>query len=160
MATGFRITYDQAQFKRIEAKLNGFEKAQVLHQTQADVAKFLQVKMQDYPPQKRVTRMQAFGKTFFSAKQRRYFFWALHNGNIKVPYHRTDELRRGWRIITAGNATTLTNAVPYAPLVQERNRQSRMQTIIGWRTVSYYLQMYKSEIGRVGLTNIRRWKDS
>ena len=44
----------------------------------------------DYPPPSR-------GKvTFKSAKQRRYFFWALKQGVITVPYVRTGKLGQSW----------------------------------------------------------------
>ena len=38
------------------------------------------------PPKRYVSRLQAYGKSFFTLKQQRYFFWALRKGIIKVPY--------------------------------------------------------------------------
>ena len=158
MAVGFTIRYNQAQFKKLSQKLSPDETKQVVHQTTDEVSEFFKRKMQDYPPQKRVTRQQAYGKTFFTDKQRRWFFGALNRGELEIPYRRTKKLAEGWTVLkgTRGERS-LTNITPYAPLVQDRSRQSRMMKIIGWRTVSYYLWRYASEIGRVGLVNVRRW---
>ncbi len=160
MTIGFRVTYNQAQFRHLSDKLSAIEIKQVITQSTKDVATFLQGKMQEYPPEKRVTRKQAYGVTFFTDKQRRWFFAALNSGELELPYRRTGALREGWRIMHVENKYALTNDVGYAGFVQERSQQSRMQRIIGWKTVSTQLQRYKSELGRVGMTNIRRWAKS
>jgi hypothetical protein len=49
----------------------------------------------EYPPQRRATMKQVRGKTFLTDKQRRYFFWALAKGEIKVPYRRTGRTGQG-----------------------------------------------------------------
>ena len=77
---------------------------------------------------------------------------------MTLPYQRTNTLKGGWITEPLGkDGTALFNETPYSELVQERTRQSRMMAIIGWHTVSYYLQRYSSEIGRVALQNVRRW---
>ena len=80
---GFRINiHPPGQFEKLSAKLNNFERKQVVHQTTVEVTQFLKGKMQEYPPEKRVTRKQAYGQTFFSDKQRRWFFAALQIGRV------------------------------------------------------------------------------
>ncbi len=158
---GIKIEIDQGQFQRLTAKLASFERQQVVHQTVHDTAVFMQGKMREYPPQISVTRAQAYGQTFQNDKQRRWFFAALRRGELTIPYKRTGHLADMWRVWEpAKNQAVLTNDTSYAGLVQERGKQSRMMTIIGWRTVSYWLQRYSSEIGRVALSNIRRWIES
>jgi hypothetical protein len=155
---GFRITYDQGQFKRLSAKLSPTETKKVIHQTTDEVTDFLLDKVREYPAQKSVTRNQAFGRTFESERQRRWFFWALRSGRIQVPYQRTGALGRAWRIVrSSGDVRILTNEAPAARYIFERGTQSRMMKMIGWKTVSYWLQRYRSEIGRVALANVRRW---
>lgn len=154
---GFAVRYDQAQFRRLQNKFSQTEVKQIIHQTTQEVTEFLQAKMQEAPPQKAVMRQQAFGTTFFTTKQRRWFFGALKRGELTIPYRRTGKLAANWRIQKQGAMRLLTNETPYVGYVQERNVQSRMMKIIGWRTVSYYLQRYSSEVGRVGIMNIKRW---
>ena len=88
------------------------------------------------PAQKYVSRRRAYGKPFFTAKQRRYFFWALKEGIIDVPYHRTGKLGKGWKVKRDPRAgwATITNAVPYAPYVQGMV-QSRHEKLGGWKRV-------------------------
>jgi hypothetical protein len=160
MPIGFRISYNQGQFKRLSNKLSPAESKALVDQTTKAVADFLLPKIQEYPPVKHVTRKQAYGVTFFTDKQRRWFWAALRSGELELPYRRTGTLRQGWHIASTKSSTyTLTNATEYAGLVQERGQQSRMMRIIGWKTPSTFLQQYKSEIGRVGIANVRRWKD-
>jgi len=42
---------------------------------------------------------------FVSPKQRKYFFWALREGIIKVPYERTGNYGRAWQVVK-GNENT------------------------------------------------------
>jgi hypothetical protein len=44
-----------------------------------------------YPPQTRKPQ------PFKTARQRKYFFWALRTGKIQVPYRRKDKVKKGWR---------------------------------------------------------------
>jgi len=158
---GLAIKYSQAQFKKLSDKLSDFERGRVVHQSTQDVAEFMQDKLRRYPAQKHVTRAQAFGQTFQSDKQRRWFFAALGSGELTLPYQRTNALAQGWDVRPLGSdGVQLINETPYAGYVMERSKQSRMAKLIGWQTVSYWLQRYGSEIGRVALKNIRRWKDS
>ena len=55
----------------------------------------LRVAMQKYPPQ-----IVGLRHGPMTPKQRRYFFWALRNGRIKVPYRRTKTLGRSWSNVT------------------------------------------------------------
>jgi len=150
MAVRISFEYDQGQFARLRDKLNFVERKQVLWQTVRQTAEFIAKKLRDeQPPYKYVSRQQAFGVTFFSDRQRRYFFWALREGIINVPYRRTGALAAGWKVDVSGTQATVTNAVPSAPYVQSRPRQSRMMTMIGWPTVEDYVDKYEGEIGRI-----------
>jgi hypothetical protein len=85
------------------------------------------------PKQKYVTRKRAYGKSFFTRKQQRYFFWALKEGIIDVPYKRTGTLGRSWSVKYGGNSwATITNSAPYAPFVQGFD-QSRHEKLVGWK---------------------------
>lgn len=92
--------------------------------------------LKHYPAYKYVSRRTAYGKPFFTERQRRWFFWALGSGNLKLPYTRTMTLKNGWQ--KTGNKwnPVIRNTVPYAHHVMSDDKQSRMSKKIGWRTIS------------------------
>lgn len=104
--------------------------------------------MRKYPPKKKVSRKQAYGVTFFSDKQRRFFFWALKSGAINVPYGRTQALSRGWRKVGEGRSAFLANESPYGVYMYDDVRQSRMSKLIGWKTLGQTLKERTKEIVR------------
>jgi len=114
-----------------------------------------------YPPRKRVTRRQAYGRPFETPKQRRFFFWALRAGVIQVPYRRgqspgSEDLGNRWAVKKAagGLAYIVGNNASYVRWVQDSTRQARMMRIIGWKTAQDVVKeeaptvakMVKSEI--------------
>lgn len=108
--------------------------------------------LKTYPPQKRVTRSQAYGGNgFFSDKQRRWFFAALRRGEIDTPYKRTQELRRNWKVIGEGRNSIIANETPYGPYVMgdddgSNQQRSRHEKLAGWRTVN---EIIESRITRI-----------
>lgn len=99
------------------------------------VAKFVRGKLQRYPPQRYVSRKQAYGVTFFSDRQRRWFFAALANGELDIPYQRTNRLSNSWRIMTYRQEDVLIlSDVAYGPYVQDPAEQCNMHRLIGWQT--------------------------
>lgn len=85
--------------------------------------KTLQARAARYPPSPSGYRME-----FVSSKQRRYFFWALRTGRIRVPYRRTGTLGR--KITTRVDRGTLTGRVGlklgYGPYVIGDEKQARI----------------------------------
>jgi hypothetical protein len=77
----------------------------------------LRTRLAFYPPQY-TGRMPGGFKTL---KQRRYFFWALKQGIIQVPYQRTGAYGRGWQITEFPNAFLLTG-----------NARQGERTYTGW----------------------------
>lgn len=51
---------------------------------------------------------------FVSDKQRRYFFAALKDGRITVPYRRTYDLQDAWQFVPQGNDGDVVNESPHA----------------------------------------------
>lgn len=102
-----------------------------------EVANYLLNVFQTYPPPKYVTRAKAYGVTFFTERQRRWFFAALNSGEIQVPYKRTQGFRRSWQIVGEGEDIGVLSDAPYGHfLVGERKEQSRHAREIGWKSVS------------------------
>ena len=99
-----------------------------------------------YPKQKNVTRKAAYGKTFFTDKQRRWFWWAFRSGQIDVPYKRTGGFRAGWRMIGSGNQRHIVNDTPGAIYLVAKGRQSRHEQKVGWQLTGERLKANAREI--------------
>ncbi len=88
-----------------------------------------------YPPRRH-------GKQpFKSARQRAFFFYALKNGLIEVPYRRglspkSEALGRKWTVEfrDGGKTAVVGNNVSYGPLVQKHDKQSMYHRVTGWKT--------------------------
>lgn len=163
MPVALRFEYNQAQFKHLSDKLKDFERKQVLGQTVREVAEFMQDKLKTYPDYRYVSRRAAYGVSFFTDRQRRWFFWALGEGLISPGKdNRTGKLREGWEIVERGpKQIDLVNSVDYAKYVQGTiTDQARQPRMAGWQSITVWLRTFTSEIGRVGMKNISRWIDS
>ena len=77
------------------------------------------LKGRGYPPPRRAPQ------PFKTDRQRRYFFWALAQGIISVPYQRTGRLANSFRVERDGAAQyRITNSAQYAPLVVGKGSQA------------------------------------
>jgi len=92
-----------------------------------------------YPPRKYVSIAEAGG--WVSDRQRRWFFWALKEGKIEIPYKRTGTLGRSWQQRVARETDSIVGVVgsqgqiaPYNIYVQGP-QQSRMMELIGWKKI-------------------------
>jgi hypothetical protein len=96
----------------------------------------------EIPKWKRVTRREAFGQTFKSDRQRRWFF-ANFRDLIKygapMPWYQrhspTGGVGGSWSISGKGLDQTITNLKPYARYLYGE-RQSRLHARIGYRKMS------------------------
>ena len=90
--------------------------------------------LKQYPRYKHVTRKAAYGRTFQSDKQRRWFFANLHEGNILPGYpRRTGRLQRGWDKKGSSTKITIFNREPYAKWVHGDRSQANLNALVGWR---------------------------
>ena len=111
-----------------------------------DVLKYMKDVLQAYPPPKRISRKSAYGQTFFTEKQRRYFFWALNKGIINVPYGRTQDYRKAWEQVGTGYGSILANETPYAVYLQDDQQQSRLSAKIGWKKLGVVIKEHMKGI--------------
>lgn len=106
--------------------------------------KDVQFALKIYPPQIRGMHVM-----FVSEKQRRYFFAALADGTIQVPYRRTRTLGRRWttkvEFVNGGVVGTIGNVTPYAPLVQSRTEQAGIH-YMHWQTAEDTLDVMQNDI--------------
>lgn len=117
---------------KLEAKLGRLASVQVLAPPMVRSLARLNAFMATDAP----TRTQP--QPFKTAKQRRFFFWAVKHGVITVPYRRTGLLRRSWTMHIEQTASqvigVLDNPTPYGPWVQAPPPQQAMYHQGNWRT--------------------------
>jgi hypothetical protein len=95
--------------------------------------------LRQYPAEKRIKRSAAYPEVngWFSDKQRRWFFAALRSGELDLPYSRTQELGKAWKVVGNEAAKSIiANEAPAAPYVMGDTEQSRMSKMIGWKKIS------------------------
>lgn len=104
-------------------------------------AEYLLGKLAKPPEQAHVNRMAVYGETFQSDRQRRFFFAALRDGEIEVPYHRgeaatSERLESSWTISEEDGGLTqvLGNDTSYGPFVMGNEEQSLFMQYVDWRT--------------------------
>lgn len=102
---------------------------------------------QMYPNYKYVSRQSAYGRTFFTDRQRKWFFAALNSGELQLPYRRSKELGQSFKVTRMGdNGLSISNTAPYARYVIGDVTQSRHAAKIGWKTLSAWVQSKTAEI--------------
>ena len=147
MASDF-IGIDLQGLPELRALLNGLPQA-VRDAVIDDVSKYLINVLKLYPPQKSVSRRQAYGVTFFTEKQRRWFFASLKDGSLEIPYRRTQTLANGWKQVGSGESSIIANETPYAALVMGAGEQSRHAVAIGWKDVNTIVDERMGRIDRI-----------
>jgi len=120
------------------------------------MSEFIVDVLKQYPPRKSVTRKQAYGQTFQSQKQRRWFFAALRSGEIQVPYIRTQGLRNGWKSIGKGAEQIIVNEREGAKFVMGNDTQSRHESLVGWLTIDGVIEEHKTGILKKFVGGVKR----
>ena len=93
-------------------------------------------------PYKYVTRKSAYGFSFFTDKQRRWFFWALNTGQIDPGSgKRTGETSKAWKAVplASGYQFKITNNTAGGFYTRDDAGQARQPAKVGWRKVSQVL---------------------
>jgi hypothetical protein len=118
---------------------------QVLRPPMEESVNLLLAYMQDYPgpPQRPYPQMLR------TEKQRRWFFWALHNGLIQVPYVRRGKLGQSWNTSVTASGNSLHGVVgtnlKYAVYVMNSQRQALIHRQ-NWRTDRQAIEANRAEI--------------
>jgi hypothetical protein len=116
--------------------------------------------LKHYPAYKSITRKQAYGKSFETDKQRSWFFWALKNGTLSVPYNRTNNMKNGWVVSGKKWTPKLKNQIPYVTHVMDDTKQSRLSKLIGWRKVSKVISDNVLGAMRSANAAVKKWIDA
>lgn len=99
-------------------------------------------KEQAYIPYKYVSMKQAR----VPLEARRKVAILIRKGIIKVPYRRTQTLRRGWKTVGAGRNQIIVNEVKYAPFVKAIKSQTMGHMLRGWDVIQNDLEKWTQGI--------------
>lgn len=141
------VGFDVEGEENLARKLKLVSDPRVASEMTLEVAKEVRQGMQrSTPSRKYVTRKAAYGKTFFSERQRRWFFANLGEG-LQVPYKRTDRMRRNWDVMPFGASNHLVvNDSPGAEYVFGDQTQSRHEAMVGWKTIGTVVRKMSDRI--------------
>ena len=113
-------------------------------------------------PYKYVTRKAAYGFSFFTDKQRRWFFWALNTGKIDPGSgKRTGESTAAWKAVSRndGYRYTISNNTVGGYWTRHDTRQARQLGKVGWRKIMTVLaDNYKGGI-RAAVAAVKKYLD-
>ena len=119
------IVVEVRGIEELQARLGRALSQAVLRAAMTRATALVQQRLAVYPPQAH----RGLGG-FKSDKQRRFFFAALREGRIEVPYVRTGTLGRRWTTEIAGEGDdlvgTVGNQTSYGPYVMDRDLQAPM----------------------------------
>lgn len=126
----------------------------------AEIATHIKSVIATYPPQ-RPGRKQPF-KT---DKQRRFFFAALREGRIEVPYRRgqspgSEAMGRRWTIQFRDNGLTaiVGNNASYVHVVHDSEEQSHFHQQGGWKTDRQIATQESRNAQRILSKHYQRWE--
>jgi hypothetical protein len=121
---------------KLRGKIQTIEQLKFLRPYVRAAALYVKGLLARYPPARRGSQ------PFKTAKQRRYFFWALKEGIIEVPCFRmqnpkSENLAGSWGMKKeyGGLRYTVGTNVSYARWVMDRKQQSAYHKTTGWGTV-------------------------
>lgn len=75
----------------VDKTLARFRGTDILGAAFSRIQRPLEDALKTYPPQSHKPQ------PFKTARQRKYFFWALRTGKLQVPYRRREDIKRKWR---------------------------------------------------------------
>ena len=140
MSSSMSIKINQQDRRRLLRKLGKDRYQEAVGAALLAAGQTYKGKIATYPTRRRITRESVYGEPFVSDRQRRFFFAALRDGRIDVPYRRGQSpgsqrlgqrwtvRRRQWHTVIVGNNAS------YAPFVQGPKRQSEFMRALGWKT--------------------------
>jgi len=133
------VTIEIKGLDELVKKLSDLGQLSKVHAGIQAAGMYLKGKLAVYPPRKRVTIASLGG--WKSEKQRRWFFAALREGKIEVPYRRgsspgSEDLANKWtsKYDQSKFEAVVGNNASYARFVMG-DKQSSMMKVIGWKTV-------------------------
>ena len=108
-------------------------------------------------PYKYVTRKSAYGITFFTEKQRRWF-WA-NGGPDMIGNNRTGESANAWTLVEKNNGykISLQNQTRAAFYTRDDKGQARQPAKVGWRKTSAVVAANTAGAMRAANAAVKKW---
>lgn len=130
-------------------KLDSLGKMRTVKLVMKAAGLYVKGKVSVAPAVKRMTRASVYGEPFKTERQRRFFFAAMRNGTIEVPYIRnsspgSEAITKRWGIVVSpdGMEVTIGNNASYARLVHGADgEQSKYLGLVGWRRADEVAQV-------------------
>ena len=149
-----QIVIDDAAVRGMLTKLEGGD---AFKAGLRSMAGYLRGKASVYPP----TEGNRPPQPFVSEKQRRYFFAALRDGRIVLPYRRRGAgggLASRWGQVEEDGGLTqvIGNDSAYAPFVIGHESQSLYMRSLGWRTTADVVEAEADNAWRTFVTGFRQ----
>lgn len=97
----------------------------------------------------RGSRTMAYGVPFFTEKQRRFFFWAVRNGVIDLPYKRRGKaggMQSEWKVTGKGLSYRIYNTSRAAFFIYDDQHQARQLGLAGWNKIGQIVIDYLPKI--------------
>jgi hypothetical protein len=138
-------------YKEIEAKLNKLP-IEVADNCMTEVQDYmLNVMQSDQPPEVYVSRVEAYGQSFFSDKQRKWYWAQVGAGNLTPGVHkrRTGEMSRGWHKVRTGLTGYIENRVKGAAYVYGDTSQANQPALVGWKKVTQQIMDRLDKINKI-----------
>lgn len=105
---------------------------------------------------KYVSRKTAYGQTFVSDKQRRWFF--ANNMQDKIGNNRTGRTSDGWQYVMKSDYRfTITNPEPGAYWTRDDKGQARQPAMVGWRKITQVIADNFDGAIRSATAAVSRW---
>jgi hypothetical protein len=137
--------------KEIEAKLNKLP-IEVADKALGEVQDYmLDVMKNDQPPEVYVSRKAAYGQSFSSDAQRRWYWAAVGRGELVPGEHkkRTGKMRAGWHKVRSGLTGYIENRVKGAAYVYGDTSQANQPALVGWKKVIQQVMDREAKINKI-----------
>ena len=138
-------------YKEIEAKLNKLP-IEVADHCMTEVQDYmLNVMKSDQPPEVYVSRKAAYGQSFFSDKQRKWYWAQVSDGILTPGVHkkRTGEMSRGWHKVRTGLTGYIENRVKGAAYVYGDKSQANQPALVGWKKITQQIMDRLDKINKI-----------
>lgn len=152
-----QITVNDGDVRRLLARLESGEPAKAGLKAMGG---YLRGKLRAYPPKRGAgpSRASVYGQPFVSEKQRRWFFAALKDGSLSLPYRRSSHLAKRWGQSEEDGGWTqvVGNDATYAPWVVGNESQSLYMKAMGWSTTADVVEREADAAFRTFVTGFRQ----
>jgi hypothetical protein len=145
--------------KGLEPLIRGFNNLTPTAQDMVvdNVSVYLLDTLRHYPSYKYVGRRAAYPPTGWqSEKQRKYVMAKITEGDIRIPYRRTQEMARAWKKIGGGAQAIIVNETEAAYYTMDDQGQARLNALMGWQKIKAIIEQRRAKILQIANAAVKR----